>query len=108
MHDLLRLEQTPRTFIMAACRSGSSDPCRGDELLGITPALIARGTTSVVGATTLVPDDHATIDYMRTLHGHLRAGAPPTEAVAAARAGSRSGDDHRDLLTAAAFTCFGS
>ena len=44
---------------------------------------------------------------MRTLHGQLREGMQPTEAIAVARAG-KSGDVSRDLLSMAAFTCFGS
>jgi CHAT domain-containing protein len=106
VHDLLHLEKTPPILVLAACRSATGVSI-GDDLLGIAPSLLALGTTTVIGATTLVPDDDETLHIMGDLHDRLRAGVRPAVALAGACAASSAADDARRLLTLAAYTCFG-
>jgi CHAT domain-containing protein len=78
----------------------------GDEVMGLTAALFALGTRTVVATVIPVPDE-ATRPMMLALHAGLRRGLPPAEALAHARAGADA-DDSSALATAAGFVCFGA
>jgi CHAT domain-containing protein len=106
VHDLDRLERVPRTVVLAACDSGRSVVCSGDELLGLGAAFIARGTARLVASVVPIPDAE-TAPMMAELHRLLAEGLPVAVALARAQEHVR----HRDqaaMAAAAGFVCVGS
>jgi CHAT domain-containing protein len=105
VYDLESLRLPPSLCVLSACESGLSDVRAGDELMGLTAALLALGTTTVIASVVPVPDE-PTRSVMRTFHRHLRAGQRPAEALAGIRI---DGDDGGSRLVArAGFVCFGA
>ena len=78
----------------------------GDELMGLTAALLALGTTTVVASVVPVPDD-ATSALMIAMHAELAAGAPAAAALARART-ALDPEDPRHAVAHAGFVCFGA
>ena len=96
-YDLTSLAAPPRHVVLSACDLGRAVPRPGDEVLGMTAALLHAGTSAVVSSVTQVNDDVAcevVVDY----HRRLRGGLAPSSALAGALAGR---DD-------APFLCFGA
>jgi len=56
VYDLERLERVPRMVVLAACDSGRTVVCAGDELLGISATLLSHGAQQVVASVVPVPD----------------------------------------------------
>ena len=54
-----------------------------------------------------MPDDDETLHIMGQLHDRLRAGVRPAVALVDACGASSAADEARQLLTLAAYTCFG-
>ncbi|GIF16963.1 CHAT domain-containing protein [Actinoplanes teichomyceticus] len=107
VHDLQTLPDVPELVILAACDSGLSLVCPGDELLGFSAALLTMGTRSLVAAMLPVPDEVATV-LMTAMHHRLAAGAAPASALAeAGRDLARSGGP-AERMTAAGFVCLGA
>jgi len=106
VYDLERLARAPRLVLLPACQSGVGQVLAGDEVLGLTAALFALGTRTVVATVIPVPDE-ATRPMMLALHAGLRRGLSPTDALAQARAAADA-DDPAALATAAGFVCFGA
>lgn len=84
-YDLDRLHQGPTTVVLSACEVGRSAVSRGDELIGLTAALLGRGTATVIASVVPVPDER-TAEVMVSLHDLLRRSVPPAEALARAQA----------------------
>jgi CHAT domain-containing protein len=103
VYDLERLHQAPRCMVLACCDAGVSEVRPGDELMGLTAALLAQGTVALI-APLLPIEDAATRPTMLALHRALRAGATPAAALAAAAAPGTG----LDRFTAAAFACLGA
>jgi hypothetical protein len=82
-YDLQRLGAVPRLVVLAACDLGLADVRPGDETIGMTAALLAAGTSTVVAGVGRIADD-ATITVMTRFHQGLRAGKSPAVALAAA------------------------
>ncbi len=99
-YDLMTLRRPPAVMILSACEAGSSAVYAGDELMGLTAAMLALGTRSLIASVGPV-DDAATAALMVDLHRRLRAGAGPAEALAAAQAATT-------LDSTAGFICFGA
>jgi tetratricopeptide (TPR) repeat protein len=96
-YDLARAPRLPDQVVLSACDLGLATERPGDELLGMTAALLHGGTRCVVAAVARVRDDVAlevTVDY----HRGLQAGLVPAQALAAAV-------EHR---SDAPFVCFGN
>ena len=106
VYDLEALGRAPEVLILSACESGSSGVRPGNELMGLVAALLALGTRTVIASLIPVPDG-ATKALMLSLHGRMRAGASPAEALAAAE-GEVAPAGPTGLAAAAAFTCFGA
>src|SRR6266542_3873256 len=106
VYDLERLARAPRLVLLPACQSGGGQVLAGDEVLGLTAALFALGTRTVVATVIPLPDE-ATPPMMLALHAGLRRGLSPTDALAQARAAADA-DDPAALATAAGFVCFGA
>ena len=106
VHDLESLGAGPRELVLSACDSGRSVVRAGDELMGLTSALLAIGAASIVASTVAVPDAPAQ-SLMVRVHEQLLAGARPAAALAAAR-GAVTGDGDAGAVARAAFLCFGA
>jgi tetratricopeptide (TPR) repeat protein len=106
VYDIERVVRPPAVVVLSACDSGLSGVHPGDELMGLTSALLALGTGSVLGSV-LPADDEASQDLMVDLHRRLAAGDGPAAALAAAQTVMGDGLDAR-TVTAAAFVCFGA
>ncbi|HET8642252.1 MAG TPA: CHAT domain-containing protein [Pseudonocardiaceae bacterium] len=107
VYDLEQLDRPPRHVVLPACDSGLSAVHPGDELMGMSTALLALGTGSLVAAVCAVPDQ-ATNPLMLRYHQHLHAGTGPAAALAAAQLELRGDATSPEWVTAMAFVCFGA
>jgi len=106
VYDIERLARVPDLVVLSACDSGFTDTHAGEELMGLSSALLSMGTKSIIASVGLVPDSHATGDLMVRLHEGLVAGLDPAEAMSEAQvavADSRAG-----FVAAASFVCIGA
>ncbi len=103
VHDLTTLRRAPDLVVLSACDTGLSAVHPGDELMGLTAALLGAGARTLVASTGPV-DDEATRELMLGLHERLRAGHDPATALAAAQAAAPV----ERWATAYSFSCFGS
>lgn len=100
--DLQRLRTAPDTLVLSSCELALSDRHPGDELLGLSAALLAQGTRTIVASVVPVPDS-ASRRLMLAFHSRLADGASPAAALAAAQATLRGGS-----AALAGFVCLGS
>jgi hypothetical protein len=106
VYDIERLAEPPELVILSACDSGFSDAHPGQELLGLSSALIAMGTRTVIASVGLVPDSVATRSLMVEFHKGLLSGIGPAESLHMAQvsvAGTSEG-----LVAASSFVCIGA
>jgi CHAT domain-containing protein len=96
-YDLQHLGVTPAQIILSSCDLGLSDVRPGDEMLGMTSALLSTGSCTVVASVSRVADETA-MQIMTAYHRELTKGQSPTTALAAASS--------PDQL--AGFVCFGA
>jgi CHAT domain-containing protein len=96
-YDLHRLERPANLVVLAACDLGLADVRPGDETVGMTSALLAAGTSTVVAAVARVADESAA-GLMTRFHAAYRRGRRPAAALAEAAAD--------EPLTG--FVCFGA
>lgn len=106
IYDIERLESPPSLVVLSACDSGYTETRAGDELAGLTSALLSMGTRCVVASIGLVPDSSATSDLMVDLHKGLVAGLEPAMALSAAQ--SAAFEDLERFVAAASFICVGA
>ncbi len=106
VYDLERLRAAPRDMVLSACDGGVTAVRPGDELMGLSSALLALGTSALTASVVPVPDE-ATHRLMLALHEHLADGHEPAPALARARADAL-GSNGADYATAAGFVCFGA
>jgi hypothetical protein len=102
VYDLERCRRLPTTLVISACSVAQTAVLRGGGLLGMTSALIQLGVSSVIAPLTPVSDERS-VALMVRLHGELRAGVPPAEALATASVLDGELDP-----TAAAFVAIGA
>jgi hypothetical protein len=95
-YDLQQLATPPQVAVLSTCDLGLSDVRPGDESIGMSTALIAAGTVTVIASVSRVADDVA-MHVMTALHRHMTAGARPAAALAAAVGTDLTG-----------FVCFGA
>jgi CHAT domain-containing protein len=100
VYDLERLDPPPQVVVLSACSVGSHASPAGNEILGLTAALLATGPRAVIGATVPVPDSTSTIALMTGLHQALAAGVGPAEALRRAR--------EVEPIVGGAFACHGA
>lgn len=106
VYDIERLKEPPSTVVLSACDSGYTEARSGEELAGLTSALLAMGTRSIVASVGLVPDSVATTELMVQLHRRLAEGIEPVEALAKAQ--SWAFEDPERFVAAASFICVGA
>ena len=96
-HDLDAVATPPSHVVLSACDLGLATQRPGDEVLGMTAALLQAGARCVLASVAQVADDVAE-EVLLAYHRDLRAGAAPAQALAAATVNQE----------AAPFVCFGS
>ena len=106
VYDIERLETAPDVVVLSACDSGFSEAHAGEELMGLSSALLNMGTRSIVASVGLVPDSMATKDLMVSLHRGLRDGLSPSQALN--RAQGQVGDTPEGYVAAGSFICIGA
>jgi tetratricopeptide (TPR) repeat protein len=106
VYDLERLGRAAATFVLPVCDAGVPEVGRGDEVLGTATALLGLGVRSVLAPLLPVPDE-STARCALALHERLRAGDPPSQALAAVSAASHDADP-LDRAVAATFVCMGA
>lgn len=104
-YDLERLHRTPHTLVLAACESGRSVVCAGDELLGLSATFLAEGACQLV-APVLPVLDAETTPVMVAFHRQIATGRPAAEALATAQ--QQVSDDEAVAAAAASFVCLGA
>lgn len=105
VYDLERLATAPRHVVLAACDTGRTVTVAGEEILGLTAALLSQGTSTLVAPVVPVPDAE-TVGLMVAYHANLRAGHSPARALASAQQSSTT-DDPVARSAAAGFVCLG-
>jgi tetratricopeptide (TPR) repeat protein len=103
VYDLERLNRAPRCMVLASCDAGLAEIRPGDELMGLSAALLAQGTAALIAPLFPVPDV-TTRPTMLALHEAMQAGDSPAAALAKASAPGTG----LDRFTAAAFVCLGA
>ncbi len=83
VYDLEGLARPPRVVVMPACDTARTQVVAGDEVLGLSAALLGLGTAGLVAPVVPIPDA-ATRPLMTRFHRHLLAGDSPGRALAAA------------------------
>jgi tetratricopeptide (TPR) repeat protein len=106
VYDLELLRDAPHHVVLAACDTAQSHVVAGEEVLGLTSALLSQGTATLVAPVIPVPDIE-TVSLMRAYHADLRAGREPAEALARAQERTRA-EGPRSLAAAAGFVCLGA
>lgn len=85
VYDLERLARAPELVVLSACDTALSAVHPGDELVGLSSALFALGTRTLVASVSPV-DDQAAKTLAVALHTRLLAGRAPAVALAEAQA----------------------
>ena len=107
VHDLQTLERPPDLLILSACDLGLATVRPGDELMGLTGALIAIGTRTLVASVLSVPSQD-TLTLMTAFHEGLRGGDTVPVALASAHQSRLRTGGARAYAAAASFICFGA
>ena len=93
-------------MVLAACEAATQRVLAVDEVTGLTTALLAQGTASLVAPVMEVADG-VTGAVMLDYHRALRAGRTPAEALAGAVETARATDDEH-FAAAGVFVCSGA
>ncbi len=103
VHDLSTMERVPELLVLSACDTGLSAVHPGDELMGLSAALLGLGTRTII-ATIGPVDDEVTGEFMVDVYRRLGAGAPPAVALAEAQAAATE----EARTTTHSFVCLGA
>ena len=106
VYDLERIGDAPLTVVLSACDSGYTEARPGEELAGLTSALLSMGSRSIVASIGLVPDSEATKELMVNLHKGLVAGKSVPEALSLAQ--NKMRDTPEGMVSAASFIAVGA
>jgi tetratricopeptide (TPR) repeat protein len=106
VYDLELLERPPRHVVLAACDAGRGQAVAGEEVLGLSTALLGQGTPTLTAPVIPVPDGE-TATLMDAYHDGLAAGRSPAEALATAQQRTRDSGPAA-LAAAAGFVCLGA
>ncbi len=101
-YDLEQLRPVPRLVVLAGCNTGRDAVVAGEELLGLTATLLARGARQVIATVVPIPDTD-TEPVMTAFHARLLAGESAASALALAQAEASGGGQ----AAAAGFVCIG-
>lgn len=98
VYELERLGAAPGVLVLSACDTALSGIKPGDELMGVSSAVFALGTRTLISSVAPVGDE-ATRTLMVRLHAALAEGATPAAALAEAQC---------KVPEARGFICFGA
>lgn len=104
--DLERLERVAPTLVLAACDSGRTVVCAGDELLGFAASLLSLGAQQLVASVVPIPDAQ-TAPLMVAFHRQLAAGQHVAGALSEAQR-RLAGEGVEAMAAAAGFICIGA
>jgi CHAT domain-containing protein len=82
-YDLQGLTNAPKHVVLSACDVGQTQVRAGDEILGLTAAMLYVGTSTVVSSVARIPDD-VVVAVMKEYHRAIVAGSEPAQALALA------------------------
>lgn len=91
VYDLEQLDRTPPFVVLSGCETGVGVRA-GDELLGLSSALLRHGTKRLVASVCVLPDSAATRETMTALHRAVASGVAPSTALAQLTAGFHPAD----------------
>src|SRR5690349_20427544 len=103
VHDLSTMERAPELLVLSACDTGLSAVHPGDELMGLSAALLGLGTRTII-ATIGPVDDEVTGEFMIDVYRRLGSGAAPAVALAEAQAAATE----EARTTTHSFVCLGA
>jgi hypothetical protein len=106
VYDIERLRTAPGLVVLSACDSGFTEAHAGEELMGLSSALLSMGTRSIIASVGLVPDSEATKDLMVDLHRGLVSGLSPSQALH--RAQMEAAATPEGFVAASSFICIGA
>jgi CHAT domain-containing protein/tetratricopeptide (TPR) repeat protein len=92
VHELMGLRLDADLVVLSACETGRGEASGGDEVLGLTRALLAAGARAAVVSLWPVDDESASL-LMGEFYRHLREGRPAADALRAAQAYLRGLDE---------------
>jgi tetratricopeptide (TPR) repeat protein len=98
VYELERLGAAPGVLVLSACDGALSGIKPGDELMGVSSAVFALGTRTLISSVAPVGDE-PTRALMVRLHAEIARGATPATALAAAQT---------EVPEARGFICFGA
>ena len=106
VYDFEQIKTPPSVMVLSSCDTAVTKVVAGDELLGLSSALIGLGVSSLVAP--VVPiDDEAATDLMVALHRGLAAGDPTPVALAKALVYGDADEDAEKALRSS-FVVFGA
>jgi hypothetical protein len=97
VYDLERLERAPHRLVLSACDSALSGIRPGNEIMGLTSAVFALGTATVIASVVPVGDEDSR-RLMIDLHRRLDDGDGPARALT----------DASNATGVTGFVCFGA
>jgi CHAT domain-containing protein len=106
VYDIERLVNAPDVVVLSACDSGFTDTHAGEELMGLSAALLNMGTKTIIASIGLVPDSEATKDLMVALHRGLVSGLSTSQALH--RAQVEAAETPEGFVAASSFICIGA
>jgi tetratricopeptide (TPR) repeat protein len=83
-YDLERIPRMASLVVVSACDAGRTEQRKGNEVLGLATAFLARRCRTLVAPLLSVPDVE-TVPHMIALQQHLRSESSPAEALMRAR-----------------------
>jgi len=92
--------------VLSACRTASGKRGGGDDVVGLTRAMLYAGSPAVISTLWDIDDDAAAL-LMEHLYGRLRAGAPAADALRDAQLALARSEAYADPVHWAAFTLTG-
>jgi tetratricopeptide (TPR) repeat protein len=107
VYDLEQIKSPPTVMILSSCDTGVSKVVAGDELLGLSVALINSGVSNLIAPVVPIPDAIAA-DVMAAIHRHLVAGNPASAALAKAIAQVTERGAVRERALCSSFVAFGA
>ena len=92
--------------VLSACRTAAGKPGGGDDIVGLTRAILYAGSPAVI-STLWDIDDEAAASLMEEFYRRLRAGASTADALRSAQLAMLHGQAYEDPAFWAAFTLTG-
>jgi tetratricopeptide (TPR) repeat protein len=106
VYDLEQIRTPPSVMVLSSCDSAVTKVVAGDELLGLSSALISLGVSSLVAPVVPIIDD-ISADLMVALHQNLVSGARTPDALASALSNADDESSTKRALRSS-FVAFGA